>query len=105
MERREKLPRRVANSANVGGAVEVSLAVHVFDEFVELEVRLDVVDVLEVVLEIIDEVVVLVVEVATELDVIELAPVELLLEVATEVVEAEEVLVDLEAVGPWASST
>ncbi len=58
-----------------------------------------------VVLEVADEVMVLVVDVATELDVVEPVPVELLFEVATEVVEAEEVLVDLEAVGPWASST
>jgi len=57
-----------------------------------------------VVLETVDEVVALVVEVAAELDVIELVPVELLFEVATEVVEAVEVLVDFEAVGPWASS-
>jgi hypothetical protein len=38
MESREKFPIRVAKSANVGGSVEVALAVHVFDEVVELEV-------------------------------------------------------------------
>jgi hypothetical protein len=56
--------------------------------------------------------VVLVVELATELDavvVLKLAELlmlaELLFEVVAEVVEPEETLVELEVVGPWASST